>query len=640
MEKTIFAVVKNFLFSKPVLFILIAFGIRFLQILQLYFTETPSGGSFIERPVNGIICATIVNIAAFAFLGALFSLATLLKGKAARWVCVLVAALTWFHLVICAIDDQIMRWMGQHLTMSFLSTYSVFRLDPTMASNVALDGLPNFLLSVFLVLLAGALFFVMLAKLRQRPLSLWVTCVLAGVLVVIAVASGNAHHYYKPCRIRWQIIEPTYLTILDEYIYQREHSVRPQRLEQGISMLGGNPESEYPFYHPVENEDSLMEEFRQLPLDQKKDVILLSLESFRGWVGDFRIGQNCERMPNLCALGKAGTTFPYTYSVGYPSTEGMLGLQLGIWSHPSKVFLSSLMNTRTRSLPDILGEAGYYRVVLTAAEPSFDNFTPWFSKWFDFAEYDPKRSADIPLAERFREVYAARPKDKPLYFEWINFVTHTPFTVPKSYAEPAATSDQRYAQAVAYLDSAIGIVLDAVRKGPRANETVIVVTGDHSIANAKAQKKQDELGEANSTYTWTTFIWAGAGIPADSLVLEPRSHVDYAPTILSQLGLRATNHFVGENLFGESHRRVFSFRHSDAVMRGDSVAVFARAGNASFSHARRQSRAVDWDTTETVGGFVAEEKCPLDVKVSADSLLDAVDAWMWVLDQNLLMPEE
>jgi len=28
------------------------------------------------------------------------------------------------------------------------------------------------------------------------------------------------------------------------------------------------------------------------------------------------------------------------------------------------------------------------------------------------------------------------------------------------------------------------------------------------------------------------------------------------------------------------------------------------------------------------------------VKVSADSLLDAADAWMWVLDQNLLMPEE
>lgn len=630
---------KNFFLSKPVLFVLSAFGIRFLQLVQLYFTETPSGGSFIERPVNGLICATVVNIAAFAFLGALFSLATLLKGKAARWVAVLVAALAWLHLVVCAVDDQIMRWMGQHLTMSFLSTYSVFRLDPTMASNVALDGLPNFLLSVFLVLLAGALLFLMLAKLRSRPLSLWLTCVLAGLLVVTAVVSGNAHHFYKPCRIRWQTIEPTYLTILDEYIYQREHSVRPQRLEQGISMLGGNPESEYPFYHREDGEDSLMDAFRQQPLDQKKDIILLSLESFRGWVGDFRIGQNCERMPNLCRLAKSGTTFPYTYSVGYPSTEGMIGLQLSIWSHPNKIFLSNLMNTRARALPEILGDAGYYRAVLTAAEPSFDNFMPWFEKWFDYAEYNPEVTTDIPLAERFREVYAAAPKDKPLFFEWINFVTHTPFNVPKSYAEPAKTSDERYAQAVAYLDSAIGIVLDAVKNGPCANNTVIVVTGDHSIANAKAQKKLGELGEANSTYTWTAFYWAGAGIPADSLVLEPRSHVDFAPTVLSLLGIKATNSFVGKDLFGEARGKTLSFRHADAVAREDSLAVFVQAKNPSFTHARRQSQVVDWDTTETVGGFIAEEKVNADISGVADSLLAAMDSWIWILDKNLLMPE-
>ena len=331
------------------------------------------------------------------------------------------------------------------------------------------------------------------------------------------------------------------------------------------------------------------------------------------------------------------------YSVGYPSTEGMLGLQLGIWGHPNKVFLSSMMNTRARSLPDILGKAGYYRAVLTAAEPSFDNFMPWFEKWFDYAEYNPKVTTDIPLANRFKELYANAPKDKPLYFEWINFVTHTPFNVPESYAKPAKTSDERYAQAVAYLDSAIGIILDAVRKGPRANETVIVVTGDHSIANAKAQKKLGELGEANSTYTWTTFIWAGAGISEGTIVETPVSHVDYAPSILSLIGLNATNSFVGKVLFDADNPRqgkVFSFRHADAVMREDSLAIFAQAGNREFAHARRQSTTVDWDTTETVGGFIAEEKAERNVSAQADSLLDAMDSWIWVLDHNLLVPEE
>lgn len=637
----------RFFKSKPIAFILIVLGIKLLQLVQLYFTQTPSGGSFVERPLLGWTCAVIVNLTAIAFLGILFSLGTLLKGKLSTIVCAIISAITWIYLVACATNDQIMRWMGQHLTISFLSTYSLSRLDPTMTTNIVLDGLSSFALSFFLVILVGVLLVLLnIAPIKKFPrlefprLTAIPTAILVGVLSILMITAGNAHKKFKPCRIRWQTIQPPYATLFDEYLYMRAHSTKPEHYEQGLKLLGGNTQAEYPFYHHVKNEDSLMQEFRNKPLDQKQDIILLSLESFRGWVGDFRIGSNCKRMPNLCKLSKSGTTFPYTYSVGYPSPEGMLGLQLGIWSHPNKVYLSSMMNTRARSLPDILGKAGYYKTVLTAAEPSFDNFTPWFEKWFDHAEYNPKITTDIPLANRFKELYASAPKDKPLYFEWINFVTHTPFNVPKSYAEPAKTSDERYAQAVAYLDSAIGIVLDAVQNGPRANNTIIVVTGDHSIANAKAQKKLGELGEANSTYTWTSFIWVGAGIPEDKIIETPVSHVDYAPTILSMLGLNATNNFVGKDLFNDNGkpRKVISFRHADAVMRNDSLAIFAQANNRSFSHARRQSKIVDWDTTETVGGFIAEEKLNNDVSVYADSLMDAMDAWIWVLDNNLLQP--
>ena len=636
----------NILKSKPVVFLLATLFFKLLQLTQLYFTQTPSGGYFVERPLLGFFCAAIVNLPAIALFGILFALGTLLKGKFSAIACAAVSAFAWIYLILCAVNDQIMRWMGQHLTISFLSTYSVSRLDPTMTTNIFLDGLWSFSLTIFIVILAGVFFtFLNIAPLKRFPrlhfprLSAIPTTVFIGILAVLLAVSGSAHKNFKPCRIRWQTIQPPYSTLWDEYLYIQAHKVKPERFEQGIALLGGNTQVQYPFYHLVANEDSLMQEFREKPIEQKKDIILLSLESFRGWVGDFRIGSNCKRMPNLCKLSQSGTTFPYTYSVGYPSTEGMLGLQLGIWSHPNKVFISSMMNTRARSLPDILGKAGYYKTVLTAAEPSFDNFMPWFEKWFDYAEYNPKVTTDIPLANRFKELYAAAPKDKPLYFEWINFVTHTPFNVPKSYAEPAETSDERYAQAVAYLDSAIGIILDTVQNSPRANNTIIVVTGDHSIANAKAQQQQGELGEANSTYTWTTFIWAGAGIPEGTINVSPVSHADYAPTILSMLGLNATNNFVGKNLFDStSNRKVISFRNANGVMRNDSLAVFVQANNRKFSHARIQSKVIDWDTTETVGGFIAEKKSDVNVTAQADSLLDAMDAWIWVLDNNLLQP--
>lgn len=638
---------RHFFCSKPVVFVLAASTFKLLQLAQLYWMQTPSGGNFVERPLLGFICAAIVNIPAIALFGILFALGSLLKGKISTIACSAASFIFWIYLIVCAVNDQIMRWMGQHLTLSFVTTYSVSRLDPTMTANIFLDGFWSFAWTIFIIVLAGATFaFLNIAPLKKFPrinfpqLKAIPTAILIAILSTFMMVTGNAHKNFKPCHIRWQIIQPPYSTLLDEYRYMQAHKVKPERYEQGIELLGGNAQSSYPFYHHVDNEDSLMQAFKESPLEQKKDIILLSLESFRGWVGDFRIGSNCKRMPNLCKLSKAGTTFPYTYSVGYPSTEGMLGLQLGIWSHPNKVFISNMMNTRVRSLPDILGKAGYYRTVLTAAEPSFDNFMPWFEKWFDYAEYNPKVTTDIPLANRFKELYAAAPKDKPLYFEWINFVTHTPFNVPKDFAEPAETSDERYAQAVAYLDSAIGIIIDYVQKSPRANNTVIVVTGDHSIANAKAQQIQNELGEANSTYTWTSFIWAGADIPEGKIIDKPVSHVDFAPTILGMLGLSASNNFVGNNLFSEERNsKVISFRNSNGVMRNDSLAIFGQANNRQFSHARIQSKIADWDTTETVGGFIAEKKINIDVTAQADSLLDAMNAWIWVLDRNLLIPE-
>ncbi len=620
------------------IFFAVSYGARLLQLLQLYFWDTPSGGPFVERPLLGLSTAAIADFAAFGLTAALFSLGIFIRKNFQQVWFVTVSILAMAYLILCGINDQIMRWMGQHLTLSFLSTYSVSKIEPTLFVNIVSEGLWNFAVAIAIIVLTGFLLVWTLRKKVFQKSGKIPSLTFIGLATALAFVTGNSHHFIKACHIRWQRIQPPYITLLEDLEYQKKHSIKPENFENGIALLGGNPQADYPFYHLVEHEGELMESFKTKPLSEKKDVILLSLESFRGWVGDFRIGKNCSRMPNLCGLSQRGTSFPYTYSVGYPSTEGMLGLQLGIWSHPNKTFLSSLMNVKSRALPEILGEAGYHRIVLSAAEPSFDNFSPWFEKWFDVHEYNPKVNTDIPLAERFKEMYESRPQDKPLYFEWINFVTHTPFNVPKSYATPAKTSDERYGQAVAYLDSAIGIILRTIESSPRANETIIVVTGDHSIANGKAQEKLDELGEANSTYTWTTFIWAGTGIPESLSVTKPVSHVDFAPTILEQLGLQATNHFVGHNLFSDEASPTFSFRHHDAIMRKDSIAVFAQSGNKAFAHARFQSKTVDWDTTETIGGFIAEEKTDKDVSAEAKALLDAMNSWVWVLDKNLLMP--
>lgn len=650
--------VRRVFWCKPVTFVVGLFLFRWLLLLELYFLKTPSGGNFVERPATWFLCASIANVSACAFLSALFSLTSIWRGKISFFLRLTFSFLAWFYLLLCAVDAFLMRWMGQHCSFAFFSTYSISRLDATLASNIVREDWLSFLLSFSILILAFAFFSFLNffpgknnAKLKafafSTPPSAYKTLPFILFLFLLGVISSVVCQTFKPCRIRLSIIQPPHVSLVKEYFYERAHRVKPAHFEAGISFLGGKKESTYPFYKPVENEDSLLEIFRKKPLEEKRDVIFLSLESFRGWSGDFSIESNCARMKNLCALSRVSTIFPYTYSVGYPSTEGMLGLQLGIWSHPSKTFLTSLMNEKTRSLPEILGKAGYERIVQTAAEPSFDNFKPWFEKWFDYVEYDPKITEDILLAQRFKEIYANAPKDKPLYYEWINFITHTPFRVPKSYGEPAQNSNERYAQALTYLDSALGIIFETVFSGERAKNTIIAITGDHSVANAKSEKRRSELGEAGSAYTWTTFIWFGEDIPKGARIETPISHTDYAPTVLSLLGIQATNHFVGKNLFEteekENLHRTFSFRNAYAALRTDSYSLFVHADDSEFSHARK-SHIDKLDPTNPIGTLIAEEKLEKDLEQkilseSADSLVSAMDAWAWILDNYLLAPE-
>ena len=125
-------------------FFLIVFIARTVQLGQLYFFKTPSGGAFVERAALGFFCALIADFAAIAILTSIFALSTLAKGRLRTVFCSATAVITWVYLAACASNDQILRWMGQHLTFSFLSTYSVSRMDSTLAFNVIYDGLFSF----------------------------------------------------------------------------------------------------------------------------------------------------------------------------------------------------------------------------------------------------------------------------------------------------------------------------------------------------------------------------------------------------------------------------------------------------------------------------------------------------------------
>jgi len=626
-------------------FFLVLLAARFTQLVQLYFTSIPSGGLLTEQPIKYFVCASIVEISVFAVIAFLFTFVFLMKQK--KWHSLFYtffASIGVFYLLLSAINDQVMRWMGQHFDFAFMKTYSVSKLEPELVQNIVSNGIVSFIISSIIILITAWLLYFIPKKITFKTHSFFSLILSSIVLFSLFTFSFTATDWYKPVRIRWKQIQPILATWYYDIKYDITHKNKPENYLIGVEELGGDLNSDYPFYHFVANEDSSLQAFQSKPFEERPDIILLSLESLRGWATDFRISENCSRMPNLCALSNSGTSFPYTYSVGFPSTEGMTGLQLGIFSHPQKVFLTDFVSSNSRALPEILGDAGYYRLFLTAAEPSFDNFTPWFNKWADYHEYKKENNADIPLAHRFVELYKKRPKDKPLYSIWINFTTHTPFTVPKSYASLANTSEDRYKQALAYLDSALGIIFKAIQEDDRHDKTILVITGDHSIANNASQKASSQNGNAFSGQTWTMMTWHGYRIPKGKKVLNPISHADFAPTILSLLDLSVSNHFVGVSLFEEknNHPPVYSFRRGGIARRQDSIICFTDVDPSVPSLYKKHNTFIDWDSTNTIEGFASELELEkpeafknLELRARA-----AVESWRYVLDHNKLFPAQ
>ena len=665
-------------------------GTRLVLLCVLYFTDAPTGGPIVDRwyrffPHTLVIEAGVVM--ALAFVGGL--LCTLLRGRARKIAGIVFVVLGALYAAAAGTDDEIMRWMGQHLSLSFITTYALAASDMGLVGRVFLGGAWHFLLTAFIAL-AGIVGTVFLYRKMfagwsgaavqnaaagkngsagkncadpMRRKSNWI-CL--GIALALAITGLTSKNWFAPSNMRWKRIAPVAFRLVDEIKYKLTESERRSDYAEGIALLGGFPLADYPFVECTASA-SECEEYRQQDFAQfkargerKPDIIFFVIETFRGWTGDIRVPATCEKLPNICKLAKSGLYFPNAHSVGYPSIEGFLGVLAGVWAHPQMTFLSDYPNTRMLALPEILGEAGYYRMVLTATEPSFDNLHPWFAKWFDYSEYKPENQHDVPIADRFRELYAKRPADQPLFFDWMSTTSHVPFSLPKEYGPTPSDPEEAYVRSLAYMDSAVGIVMDEVAKGPNADNTLFVLVGDHAFANNAQHRVSNFIGGVHDGYTWVPLIFAGPGIE-QKIVTTPVSQVDIAPSVLSYLRLfGVSKNFVGEPLLelvppdglcgGEytiayqaapKHRPVFAFRMGDMTMITDSVTYIANIQDSTLVSAFETVLEPTWDTSHPAEGFVTGkviENAAAKYAETFRKMRAAGHAWEYTINKNKLLP--
>ena len=344
--------------------------------------------------------------------------------------------------------------------------------------------------------------------------------------------------------------------LVSEFLASLGDRPSPRNVRLGLEELhrflnrppGWFADAGYPVWHSVPAEEASYAQFRARPFPERPDVLLVVLESARGWETDFRRPSAETRVPALYRLWKErGVSFPVCIATGYPSIEGRGGILLGLAGHPSGILLYNARQFRVLSIGEILARAGYERELVAATSPAFEKMEDWYARWFDDVRYDPADTTDEDLAKRtIQRLEAVRPK--PLFLTLFTIATHPPLYRPPDAPEPR-TSRESYLTALGYTDRQLGRIFEALRATPRGRDTIVLVVGDHATPNPWQAIRLPRLGTPNAGENWTTLLVAAKGLPPGTLRPELTSQLDVGPTLLGLLGLDVSNNFFGRDLF-------------------------------------------------------------------------------------------
>jgi phosphoglycerol transferase MdoB-like AlkP superfamily enzyme len=542
--------------------------IKIVSLALHFLGNTPYGTPVVEAPdrflPNAIVFETGLLLA--------FSLAFLLGERVSRplripgpvWK----AGYLGFHclwILFGQFDQEVVRWLGNHVTLSYLRTYVLSGQDSDLLARLFGADLGYFAAALVLGILMPVLMAAILWQRRRVfPESRLPFTLTAAVVAIVFLTFP---FWWNVSEKRWRRIRPAAVEIASDFLRGLRGLDSPRDSARSLADLaafarhgnisgeaGDFADTEYPLWRTSPGRWT-PEEFRALPNTDKPNIVLVMFESLKGsragLTGD---PDGTVPYPPLADfLKREAAYFPWAHSHGYPSVEGCAGIHLGLWSHYSNVLISDYIHIRTRSLPEILRDAGYHAEMVFGYDPSFGNFTPWMRRWYDRLEYNPETNVDGPLLRRIGGLIDTLSTDKPWMLTFWTTVTHTPFDLPTSEKNvvPAPDADGRYDQALAYASREMLIFLETLRRRPDWNRTLVVMVGDHGLPNAWQVRNADRVGDLSIDNTWTSLAFFGGwpGLSARGLHRATASHSDIGPTILGLLDLKAGHHFMGRNLF-------------------------------------------------------------------------------------------
>jgi arylsulfatase A-like enzyme/Flp pilus assembly protein TadD len=269
-----------------------------------------------------------------------------------------------------------------------------------------------------------------------------------------------------------------------------------------------------------------------------RNVLLITIDTLRAdHVGAY--GDRRARTPALDGLAARGARFDRAFAAAPITLVSHASILTGLYPPGHGARHNGMrLNLETPTLAESLAREGFATAAFVAAFP-LDRRFGLIKGFQTYGDKMPRGRDGRPENERpgSQVVDAAlawlNDHRERRFFLWVHlFEPHAPYGNPDDPAEARRPPIERYDDDVAEADRQAGRVVDAL--GALRETTLVVATADHG----EAFGEHGEISHSLFTYDTTLrvpLLISGPGI-GPSVIEDPVSLVDVAPTILAQLG--------------------------------------------------------------------------------------------------------
>ncbi|HYE03961.1 MAG TPA: sulfatase-like hydrolase/transferase [Planctomycetota bacterium] len=326
----------------------------------------------------------------------------------------------------------------------------------------------------------------------------------------------------------------------------------------------------------------------------RPNILIVAIEGCRFDMLDAQV------MPNLHAYAERAIVGENHFSGGNASRCGIFSLLYGLWG---TAFPRVLDERRSPLLIDQVVARGYAMRVLSCTDLNFPEFRK--TAFVGVPEAITDRW-DAPRVDRDRLMTDALcafvgERRAPFFAFAFYDAPHQPYLYPEAHARFAPVCDpseldyiklaadpgpsaallrNRYRNAMGYVDAQLARVFAALDAAGVADETIVVVAGDHGEEFAESGRR---VGHNNAYTRWqtqTAFVMRVPGA-APRRIARLTSHVDVAPTLMARLGIAnpVGDYSHGRDLLGDgvSAYVVMAGWDDAAVLDDRGIAVFGTA---------------------------------------------------------------